>query len=78
MSGFGEDVDATFADLISEVTTSSNVVVGIDFGTAYSGIAFALKATPGVIICRGPGNVDVKPKSPTVLLRLSDGTWKFG
>lgn len=55
------------------------VVVGIDFGTAYSGIAFAYKADPGSIQCGAPTAVDYSQmKVPTALLELPDGTWEFG
>ena len=55
------------------------VVIGIDFGTAYSGIAFAYKADPGTIQCGAPTAIDVtQMKVPTALLQLEDGTWEFG
>ena len=55
------------------------VVVGIDFGTAYSGIAFAYKADPGSIQCGAPTATDsTQMKVPTALLQLEDGTWEFG
>jgi molecular chaperone DnaK (HSP70) len=55
------------------------VIVGLDFGTAYSGIAIAYRADPGTIISCAPSTTDaVQTKVPTTLLRLEDGTWEFG
>lgn len=55
------------------------VVIGIDFGTAYSGIAFAYKADPGAIQCGAPTATDAtQMKVPTVLLQHEDGSWDFG
>jgi molecular chaperone DnaK (HSP70) len=55
------------------------IVVGIDFGTAYSGVAFAFKAIPGSIKCGAPTALDpIQMKVPTALLELPDGRWEFG
>jgi hypothetical protein len=55
------------------------VVIGVDFGTAYSGVAFAYKADPGAIQCGAPTATDTtQMKVPTVLLQNEDGTWDFG
>ena len=55
------------------------VVIGIDFGTAYSGIAFAYRADPGTIQCGAPTATDAtQMKVPTALLEREDGSWDFG
>ena len=55
------------------------VVIGIDFGTAYSGVAFAYRADPGSIQCGAPTAADpAQIKVPTALLQMEDGTWEFG
>jgi molecular chaperone DnaK (HSP70) len=55
------------------------VVVGIDFGTAYSGVAIGYRADPGTIISTAPTATDItQTKVPTVLLRHEDGRWDFG
>ena len=55
------------------------VVIGIDFGTAYSGVAFAYKVDPGSIQCGAPTSLDNSQfKVPTALLQNEDGTWLFG
>lgn len=54
------------------------VIVGIDFGTAYSGIAYAYSADPSTIRYGAPTEASMQTKTPTVLLKMSDGTWKFG
>lgn len=55
------------------------VVIGIDFGTAYSGVAFAYRADPGSIQCGAPTAADpAQIKVPTALLHMEDGTWEFG
>lgn len=54
------------------------VVVGVDLGTAYSGIAFAYKADPGSIYCSAPSAKNYEIKAPTVLLHEPNGTWSFG
>jgi molecular chaperone DnaK (HSP70) len=66
--------------VLGEVSESCKpVVIGIDFGTAYSGIAFAYKADPGTIQCGAPTALDsTQMKVPTALLQLQDGTWEFG
>eukprot|EP01032_Pedospumella_encystans_P011191 gene11191-13029_t len=55
------------------------VVIGIDFGTAYSGIAYATRGDPRAVWLGAPSCTDASQvKVPTSLLRLEDGTWKFG
>lgn len=53
------------------------VVVAIDFGTAYSGIAFAYRADPLSIQFGAPTADDSQRKVPTALLSR-DGAWEFG
>jgi molecular chaperone DnaK (HSP70) len=55
------------------------VVVGIDFGTAFSGIASAFRELPGIVKYGAPSTTDpLQTKVPTALLELADGTWEFG
>ena len=65
--------------VIGEVAADcKDVVVGVDFGTAYSGIAYAYKQDPGTIYVRAPNVTGVQSKTPTALLKLPDNTWLFG
>ena len=55
------------------------IVIGIDFGTAYSGIAFAFKANPEAVKCGAPTATDpIQMKVPTSLLELPNDVWEFG
>jgi molecular chaperone DnaK (HSP70) len=55
------------------------VVVGIDFGTACSGIAYARAADPKSVVCGAPTAQDpTQVKVPTTLVELPDGRWEFG
>lgn len=55
-------------------------VVGIDLGTAFSGISILACDNPDSITCGSPGatNARDETKEPTVLLQLGDGSWLFG
>jgi molecular chaperone DnaK (HSP70) len=56
-----------------------DVVVGIDFGTAFSGVSYASKATPNIIRYGAPTAIDdTQVKVPTAILIRSDGTFEFG
>jgi molecular chaperone DnaK (HSP70) len=55
------------------------VVVGIDFGTAFSGVAFAFREIPGNVKYGAPSTTDpLQTKVPTALLETPDGRWEFG
>lgn len=54
------------------------VVVGVDFGTAYSGVAFAYKDSPGSLFAGAPSAEDPQMKEPTALLLQENGSWEFG
>ena len=64
---------------LGEIKTNAKVVIGIDFGTTYSGISFAYKSNPSVVNCGAPGLSAGRDsiKVPTVLLQHQEG-WLFG
>ena len=55
-------------------------VVSIDFGTAYTGIAYAHRSQPRTIKYAAPGAypMGMQTKVPTALLKLPDDRWVFG
>lgn len=68
------------ATFLGTVKTKTDLVVGIDFGTAYSGFAFAYKSNPSSVIY---GSQELTQshdaiKAPTALLQEPDGSWLFG
>jgi molecular chaperone DnaK (HSP70) len=55
------------------------VVVGIDFGTAYSGVAYSYECSPSAIQFGAPSVRErVHVKAPTSVLINADGTYLFG
>lgn len=63
---------------IMSLITNKPIVVAIDFGTSFSGIAFAHISDPKSVIFSAPSAEPGQVKVPTSLLRLSDGNWLFG
>lgn len=76
--------DSTISPLVSRVALGivnencKPVVVGVDFGTAYSGIAYAFKSDPNLVDYGAPSKLDGQIKVPTALLQNDDGSWEFG
>ncbi len=71
--------------ILGEISsTCKSVVVGLDFGTAFSGIAYAYKGDPQSIRCGAPTAVGDQMKVPTSLLKLdipdpvTGKMWFFG
>jgi hypothetical protein len=72
----GDLLDLTMGAVPQEC---KHVVVGIDFGTTYSGVAYAYKNTPTAIRQGAPSARDPsQTKVPTAVLIDSDGSYKFG
>ena len=61
-----------------EPDTIKPVVVAVDFGTAFSGIAFAYTAAPDDLHLSAPTAKGGELKVPTAVLIKSDGSWSFG
>jgi molecular chaperone DnaK (HSP70) len=80
MAYFEDSVQNGKGLLLGPVSESCKpIVVGIDFGTAYSGVAFVFKSDPSSITCGAPTALEVvQTKVPTAILELSDGTCEFG
>lgn len=68
------------ATYVGQIRTEAKVVVGIDFGTTFSGISFVYRDSPTKVNCGAPGAKHERNevKVPTVLLQESDGNWSFG
>lgn len=68
------------ATYVGQIRTEAKVVVGIDFGTTFSGISFVYRDSPTKVNCGAPGAKHERNevKVPTVLLQESDGSWSFG
>ena len=54
--------------VLGEVDTAYKIIVGIDFGTTYSGVAWGLTATPDVQHATAPGESGLAPKTRTTLI----------
>lgn len=58
--------------------TNKSAIVGVDLGTAYSGISFMLRSDPSVVQASSPRAQPNQHKEPTVMLRTQSGEWLFG
>jgi hypothetical protein len=79
MSAFGARSTGETLNLGPISAVCKAVVVGIDFGTAYSGVAYAYKADPTSMKQGAPTALEAtQTKVPTVILINNDKTFEFG
>ncbi|OCL00822.1 actin-like ATPase domain-containing protein [Cenococcum geophilum 1.58] len=76
-----ERLSETLANInLQDDDGSDRMVIALDFGTTYSGIAYAFSSKPEEVHCiqEWPGSSKTVPKSPTVLKYTSKNNFKWG
>ncbi|KAK4936969.1 hypothetical protein LTR10_022279 [Elasticomyces elasticus] len=73
-------VDDFFDLNIGGEPTADRLIIALDFGTTYSGIAYAFSTDPEKVftVDSWPGGDRIVPKVPTAQLYDSDGSLRFG
>lgn len=53
-------------------------VIGIDLGTAYSGVSYMIRNDTATVNASAPRAINPQVKEPTVMLKTEDNHWLFG
>lgn len=62
----------------SQFPEGKHAIIGIDLGTAYSGVSIMVRSRPDIVEASAPRAQPQQKKEPTVLLQTEAGEWLFG